>query len=305
MIYRNQMGPVTGFHIEKLRDIVKLLKYNEHIHYLADEEDSDYDPNEIMELVGLPSGLYFTIPRRYYSDKLKGIITWSEKFKMYTYRDKDYTKIMQILDKEPPRSEPSPNNRNTNNLTVNTTHAIVTFLRHWEIENYSIYGNKVSVDGDVNIRFEAFSYLPVIFEEVSGNFTVMHTAIETLENCPQFVGGDFNVSNNRLRTLEGGPKGLGKNYDCSHNVLRDLRGSPERVGNFNCSNNIINTLKGGPIYVEGDFDCSYNYLTSFRDGPVSCKGILNCQNNMIHTKEHFPFLVKEINLKNNPINNKH
>lgn len=294
---------------------MKLLKYNEHIHYLTDEEDSDYDPNEILELVGLPSGLYMTMFRKEYSLRLKEIITWSENLKMYTYRDKDYSKIMYIIDKGMPRSEepkfkpviPSINQTNQSfNLTVTSTSAVITFLNRWNIKDYVLdKHNKVSVNGDVIIRYESFPYLPVVFEDVTGDFTIRQCAIETLENCPKYVGGNFNVSNNRLRTLIGGPEKIGKNYDCSSNYLKDLKGSPIRVIDFICRNNNLNTLKGSPFYIEGDFDCSHNFITTFKDGPLSCKGHLNCQDNIIQDMNHVPFLVKSINIKNNPINDKH
>lgn len=285
---------------------MKLHKYNEHIHYLTDEEDLDYDPNEIMELVGLPSGLYLTMFRKEYSNKLKEFITWSENIKMYTYRDKDYSKLMYILDRRIPDSNKyKPATLKNHGITiVNSSSSIITLLRHWGVEDYTINGNRVSVKGNVTIKYETFSTLPVIFDEVMGNFTITHSALETLINCPQYVSGDFNVRSNRIRSLEGGPKKVGKNYDCSLNYLKNLVGAPNKVVNFNCSNNNLSTLKGSPMFVEGDFDCSNNLITSFKDGPLSCKGHLNCQTNLIQSMEHLPFLVKSVNSKNNPVNDK-
>ncbi len=70
-----------------------IKSFNEHIGYLEDE----YDPEEIMELVGLPSGLYFQIKRREHS-KVQQLVNWSERLNSYVYRDKDYTKILYLLD---------------------------------------------------------------------------------------------------------------------------------------------------------------------------------------------------------------
>lgn len=66
----------------------------EHIAYLDDE----YDPDETLELVGLPSGQYFTIKRRQHS-KIQMLVNWSDRLQTYVFRDKDYNKILFLLDK--------------------------------------------------------------------------------------------------------------------------------------------------------------------------------------------------------------
>lgn len=81
--------------------LVNVEKINEHIHYLMDDyEDKDEEENDIMEVVALPSGFYFTIDRKKYTEKLMRYITWSEKLKMYVCRDKDLNRIEWTLAEE-------------------------------------------------------------------------------------------------------------------------------------------------------------------------------------------------------------
>lgn len=87
------------FHIDSFRKLT-----NEHIHYLMDDDDDDYEPpklkfkDEIIEVVCLPTGTYFTIKKKKYTEALMKYITWSERLKMYVCRDKDLNKIKLILD---------------------------------------------------------------------------------------------------------------------------------------------------------------------------------------------------------------
>jgi len=265
-----------------------LKKYNEHIHYLTDEDDADYNPDEIIELVGMPSGMYFTITRKEFKPKLKEFVNWSVNLQMYVYRDKDYSKVMYILDKEL--------------STVNSND--YTYLENWGITDFLISKNKVFVDGNVIIKSETFTKLPFEFEEVSGDFTVIFSNLQTLENCPKIVDGNFIVKQNKLKTLDGGPIYIGKDYDCSSNYLTTLKGSPQKVRNFNCCNNNLKTLKGCPMYIEGDFNCSHNYLSTLKDGPISCKGTFDFQDNIVNSLDGIPFHVKSIISKNNPIQSK-
>jgi len=81
-----------------------ILKFNEHIarenYETTGFNDSNDDSNETLELVGLPSGEYFTITRKQYNrdPRLSQLINWSERLKCYAYRDKDRNKILYLLD---------------------------------------------------------------------------------------------------------------------------------------------------------------------------------------------------------------
>jgi len=294
--------PVKGMNLKTLKEMVSTLKYNEHNHYLQDEQSTGnyFDPNEIIHLVSLPNGVYFTITRGQYTEKISDFVTWSEKLQMYTYRDKDYIKLMNLLDQ---KIEPFTfQNNSMNSMEANNKSSIIKLLEHWNITNYTISHNKVNVDGNVLIKFDSFSYLPVQFEQVTGDFILMYNAFETLENCPEWVGGNFIVKQNRLTTLRGGPSRVLGSYDCSNNYLTSLKGSPEIIKNFDCSNNNLRSLEGCPLYVNGDFNCSHNYISNLLRSPLQCKGTFNCQDNVINNLEGIPFLVKKVLSKNNPIN---
>lgn len=69
-----------------------IKKYLEHIAF-----DDDYDPEEIIELFGLPSGIYLETKRKNHS-KIQQICNWSERLNTYTFKDKDYSKILHLSD---------------------------------------------------------------------------------------------------------------------------------------------------------------------------------------------------------------
>jgi hypothetical protein len=242
----------------------------EHIAYLEDE----YNPDEIMELVGKPSGLYFEIKRKD-QFKVQQWVNWSEKLQMYVYRDKDYDKIIGLLGSYIP--EP-----------VNNNHYIASKLAEMKIYSYKIDEDMVTAFGDVDLKYQTFDKLPVKFKLVKGNFKIINSDLSTLENFPIKVDGDFNVSYNRLTSLKDGPKEVKGSYNCSHNFLRDLMGSPMDVDAFDCSHNKLNDLKYGPSYCEKDFNCSHNMMTSIRQAPIIVKGIFDCSYNKIKTFNGLP-----------------
>lgn len=271
---------------------MRTLKYNEHIQCDQNDDDFDYDPDEILDLVGLPSGQYFTITRKEYSFKLKEIVTWSENLHMYVYRDKDYPTIRYTIGVE----------KLVNSIEGDNVSYIHTLLKKWGVRDYEIInGDSVIVNDNVTIRYESFAKIPIKFERVSGDFTIELSHINTLINCPIVVGGDFKVFRNQLSTLIGGPREVGGNYNCSYNILTSLIGAPEKIKNFDCSGNILNTLSHSPKIVDGNFNCSHNYLNSIKEGPISVNGVFNCEDNKLHNLKGLPLNVVKIISKNNPL----
>lgn len=238
-----------------------IKKYNEHIAYLEEHDD----PNGIVQLVGLPSGEYSEIKRKYYY-KIQNIATWSERYKCYTYRDKDYHKIMYLLD-----STIYVKNHNDDHISA--------ILDNMKIKNYKINNGKIKVFGDVELKFASFNKIPIKFHEVTGNFIITYGAITTLENCPEFVGGSFIVCYNRLTDLKGGPREVKLSYDCSFNYIESLYGCPLEVWDFNCSNNSLKDLKYGPSHVHYNFNCSNNNIIDIKDSPDIVGGIFDCSEN--------------------------
>ena len=62
-----------------------------------DEEDDFNDPNEVLEIVGLPSGEYTEIKRILYTSEVQKLVNWSQKSGCYVYRDKDRDKVMKLI----------------------------------------------------------------------------------------------------------------------------------------------------------------------------------------------------------------
>lgn len=257
-----------------------IKKYNEHIAYL---ENDDADPNEILDVVGIPSGLYYGVKRKNYS-KIESRCSWSNTYKCYVYRDKDLELIQKQL------------GLIGDNLTDNETF-LLSELKKMKIENYQITNNEeVIVFDDVIVEYYSGKRLPFKFGKIHGNFKFVHGGLETLDNCPDIVLGDFNVSFNRLCNLDGGPSRCHGIYNCSHNNLTSLRGSPKETlsfncsynelesltygpfsvrTNFNCSHNQLKDLRYSPNGVDGDFDCSYNKITDFSGVPRNCKNVIS------------------------------
>ena len=263
-----------------------IKKYYEHIAYLEDDYE---DPNEVLEIVGLPSGLYFEILRKKYNESnISSVVNWSEKYKCYVYRDKDYSKIMQLLDYETPP------------LTDNNTFT-VSKLKEFKIENYKITKDGVIVYGDVNIKYLTYKRLPIKFYKILGDFIINTGILENLDNCPEYVEGNFDCSYNNLKLLTNGPRVVKLKYNCSHNYLENLYGSPVEVNDFDCSHNKLTNLLYGPSIATGDFNCSFNSIKNLKEAPISVLGVFNFSDNKITTLKGMPRDVKRVIKNNNPI----
>lgn len=246
-----------------------IKKYNEHIAYLNDDIPSDDikkpSTSDTLELVGLPSGLYFEIKRSDYH-KVQRYVTWSDKYDTHVYLDNFYDKLLNVLGID----SPSP---------IDNDLFIVDKLKEMGIKNYKISNNKVEVFQDVLIQHYLWKKLPIKFTKAHGDFIMIKGHLETLENFPDKIYGNFNISYNKLKTLKGGPKMVDKNYDCSHNNLIDLYGSPMEVFSFNCSYNKLQSLKYGPSYIHDTFDCSNNELKNILEAPVIVNNLFIFKNN--------------------------
>ena len=94
---------------------------------------------------------------------------------------------------------------------------IKQICKKYSIENYTINGDTVDVNGDVHLSYENLKKLPLKFGTVTGH---------------------FNCSNNELTSLDGAPKKVGENFSCHTNNLTSLEGALEKVGrDFICHNN--------------------------------------------------------------------
>jgi len=262
-----------------------IKKYLEHIAF-----DDDYDPNEIIELVGLPSGLFLETKRKNYS-KIQNITNWSERLNTYTFRDENYTKILYLLDLD----------QDSDNQKSNEE-SLAKKIKDFGIENaYKIDNNQLIIFGNVKIIHKSFKKFPFKIHKVNGDFDIIHSGLNTLENCPTIITGNFNCSFNLLENLKNGPQTVGLKYNCSHNNLMTLRGCPLDVNDFNCSYNALTNLDYGPSYVSGNFDCSYNQILNLNNSPIIVEGDFNCNSNLLDNLKGLPRGIKNLLTKSNPM----
>ncbi len=116
---------------------------------------------------------------------------------------------------------------------------IADICKEYNIDNFFINPDGlVDVDGDVNLDYKKLNkYIPLKFQNVTG---------------------DFNVDDNRLISLEGSPNMVGGDFRCNDNLLNDLEGAPHTVdGDFWCENNDIRSFEG-LVNIKGDFYCLHN-----------------------------------------------
>jgi hypothetical protein len=173
------------------------------------------------------------------------------------------------------------------------------------ISNFSINDDgSINVTGDLRISdsFYDRDLEPLHFKKVDGNVTV--GSFYRLSEIPVIVDevtGDWNCYNTRLDNLKGSPREVGGSYYCRRNNVRTLEGAPVHVGgNFDVSNNMIDSLVGSPRFIGGRFDIGDNRLTSFEGAPKYIGDYFDISNNRISSFDHLP---EDCNLRfdDNPI----
>jgi hypothetical protein len=259
-----------------------------YLKYIKENVGDDYDPEETMEMVGLPSGLYFEIKKKEHS-KIQNLCNWSDKLRSYTYKDENYNKILFVLDRE----ETSSMNEES----------MIKKIKALGITNrYVIENDKyITIFGNVKLNNRMFGKLPFKIHKVTGDFHITHSSLVTLENCPSIIEGNFECSFNKLKELYKGPLKVGGLYNCSHNSLTSLYGSPLELNGFDCSYNKLINLEYGPQFVDGDYDCSHNNIKSLNSAPVSIKGIFDCRYNLLNDLKGLPKGVIEVMDDFNPM----
>jgi hypothetical protein len=168
-----------------------------------------------------------------------------------------------------------------------TEKEIIDLCYEYGIENYQIRDDgSIDVNGDVDLynSLGDLKQLPLIFNEVIGEFTCSENNLTTLDGCPKKVGDGFSCSYNKLTSLEYSPKivegdftcwewenyyitsleGLDNTYingelnvnDCHR--LYSLKGFPKKVSIFYCGRTPIE-----PIYNKFIQECDYDTMRKF------------------------------------------
>jgi len=180
---------------------------------------------------------------------------------------------------------------------------IEAICEKYGIENYTINGDVVDVDGDVDLSHKFLTEFPLKFGVITGYFICIHNMLTTLEGapisvggnfncrfnnltslkgCPESISGNFNCNDNNLTSLEGGPQSVDGNFNCSDNQLTSLEHCPRSVCKFFCSDNLLKTLEHSPINISGNFYCGRNKLTSLEGYPKVRGGDLYCSDNPVY-----------------------
>jgi hypothetical protein len=150
----------------------------------------------------------------------------------------------------------------------------------------------VYVDGNIELQGD-FHKLPVQFHTVTGDCTISHSVLTTLEGAPTKVGRNFSCWANKLTSLAFSPKYVEGDYNCGNNPnLQTLQGAPEHInGTFSCSHCNLTSLAGAPKTVDEDFWCTNNKLTSLEGCPSDVYGSFYCTSNLLTTLQHAPQTV--------------
>ncbi len=160
------------------------------------------------------------------------------------------------------------------------------------ITNYKINEDgSIDVDGDVRLGSKSFVKLPLVFNNVTGNFWCHDSGLTTLVGAPKTLGGSFYCQNNKLTSLYGCTQKV-KNFKCDSNELTTLEDGPVEVAEgYWCNNNKLYSLEGCPVKIIRDFDCSYNRLVDLEHCPEFIGGVFAFTGNKVGFLNYFPKTV--------------
>lgn len=164
----------------------------------------------------------------------------------------------------------------------------------------------VSVSYPVELNNEGFTYLPIKFNIIEGNFSCHNNKLITLRGAPQEVSGSFICSSNELTSLEYAPQIVGKVFNCQYNKITTLKFKHRAIHIFYCPNNQLTEIDMIPNGVSL-FHCTDNYISSFSQDCVidqsSKMKTMNLANNKFTSCKTIPEIpnLKQLGLENNQI----
>lgn len=124
-----------------------------------------------------------------------------------------------------------------------TKEEVKKMCKNFGIEEYLI-NDDLSIDVYNHFRFPigGQAYIPLNFNEITGNFTFRHSSLKSLKGCPKIIGGSLDVSWNNLRSFEDGPNEIKRNLICNTNNIKTLKGFPKVNGKINIKDNSVYSL---------------------------------------------------------------
>ena len=111
--------------------------------------------------------------------------------------------------------------------------------KQYGIQNWSLEGGLVNVQGNVDLTHEGLTELPLKFGVVTDHFNCNGNKLTSLVGCPIRVGRSFDCDRNNLTSLEGCPKYVGGNFWCEWNNIREFTGIKYIEGELWCGGNPI------------------------------------------------------------------
>ncbi len=115
----------------------------------------------------------------------------------------------------------------------NNEQEIREICEKYNIKNYTINPDgSIDVNGDVYISGYRLSKLPLMFDNVSGDFSCGNNILTTLEGSPKWVGGDFDCHRNNFTSLNGCPIIIDGNLYIEYNQISLIDISIKVKGNI-------------------------------------------------------------------------
>lgn len=105
---------------------------------------------------------------------------------------------------------------------------IMELCRKYKIKDYTInddnsidVGSPTNTNNCVNLHDYGFTKLPLVFNNVYGDFSCGHNQLKSLEGAPKYVDGACDFSNNQLEDLTYCPKNVQEELFLNNNNIKD------------------------------------------------------------------------------------
>jgi hypothetical protein len=137
------------------------------------------------------------------------------------------------------------------------------FLAYLGIKEYEIDGDKINVNGSVDMRLKFKSIVPIRFGVVTGDFSCNSNYLKNFANFPKEIGGSLAATGNLFQSLAGlSHISVGKSIILSHNKnIFQTVGLPKRIeGTLDLSFCSIGILNNFPTYIGEDLILNNNLL---------------------------------------------
>ena len=166
---------------------------------------------------------------------------------------------------------------------LNTKEEIIDWLENYGIGNYLINDDlHVDVFESVYLNSWDLKEVPIIFNNINGNFVIRNNKLTNLDFVPSVIKGYFDCSGNEIQELNTKLKSVSGYFNCFGNKLKNLNGSPVEVGGwFDCSENQITDLTSNLNNINGNFRCGFNKLSSLKGLPKGIKNLMANDNELV------------------------